>query len=238
MKNIFVLFMLVFVGCIYADTSVIRVQQIIYDPNIVENKQETVFSLSFWYEMYRTHMILSNWTIKNNIIDNYSDLIFSIKNIVWYNIIDILEFQIDRRWVMENYLNDINFYLLKSDLAIANLKEDISLLNTNKDTCLAQKKILEQEYTDSLYDPSQYEFQQQKIASIKQNAQCISDNEVEYFVKNMYLKKLNAYNEILLIKQEYLEKYKEDIIINFHLLKDDLLEHLLQVKRILEKYDL
>jgi hypothetical protein len=52
------------------------------------------------------------------------------------------------------------------------------------------------------------------------------------------LDKIVAYSWILKIKYDYLSKNKEDIVKYYNLIKSDVLEDLLMIKRMLEKYDM
>lgn len=225
---------------IFAQMNISRVQQVIYDP-VVKESSDNFFSspLSLWFSMYRMHMLLAYWSEFDLFSSyEYANLIISLKDIATYNILDILEFEIDKSKVMDSYLSSLDSYLLQSNIALSNIKEEMSLLDYSVQYCLSQKTISDKQYLDAVQYPYQQFILQEAIEDSKKNAQCASDSKIEYNARKILADKINIYNTIIKIKYDYLSTHKDDIVDNYDLMKGDVLNRLILIKNMLEKYDL
>ena len=239
-------YILLFVLCciplgLFAQMNISRVQQIIYEDVVEEEKVSYISPVSFWYSLYSMHIFLANEYQSINLVSSsyqYVDLIFSLRDLISYNIIDLLEFELDKSSAMDLYVSKLDLCLLESDIILTNIREEMSLLDYSLQSCLSQKEISDKQYLDSINSPYQQIFLQESIDDSKKYAQCVSDARIEYNAKKILLDKIVAYRWILKIKYDYLSKNKEDIVKYYNLIKSDVLEDLLMIKRMLEKYDM
>jgi hypothetical protein len=160
-----------------------------------------------------------------------------LKEILTYNILDILDYAFNRQAIMDSYFAKLSMLLLKSDLLIGNLKNEMSLLDSNVKYCLAQKTISDNQYLAAFSDPYQEDLLSDYIESSKRFSNCASDARIDYNSKKMFLDKIIAYNSLAEVKYDYLLKYKDEIVENYDLIRKDILEHLIIIKNMLEKYD-
>ncbi len=226
---------------LFAQINTFRVQQIIYEDNFDKEKEYSVSPVTFWYSLYRIHVVLANEYESVTFVSSFSEyvnLILSLRDIISYNIIDILEFEWDKLSAIDSYISDLDVLLLKSDVSIVNLREDMSSLNYSIQNCTSQKNISDKNYIDVVQSNYQQNFLQEHIEQSKIFAKCISDSRIEYNARKVLLDKIVAYRGILKIKYDYLSKNKYDIVENYSLMKTDVLERLLMIKRMLEKYDM
>lgn len=226
---------------LFAQMNISRVQQIVYEDNFDKEKEYVISPVTFWYSLYRIHMVLGNESQSVVFVSSFSEyvnLIFSLRDIISYNIIDLLEFELDKLAAIDSYISDLDVLLLKSDVAIVNLREDMSSLNYLIQNCTSQKNISDKNYLDAVQSNYQQIFLQEYIDQSKKYSTCISDSRIEYNARKVLLDKIVAYRGILKIKYDYLIKNKNDIVENYSLMKTDILERLLMIKRMLEKYDM
>lgn len=210
-------------------------QTIIFDP--LEKEYPITSPLALWYTVYRLHISLGLGSSQDFSISSYSDLILSFKDVITYNIMDILEFSLDKDVVMNQYLSRLDSLLLLSDFAIANLKEDMSLLDYDINFCLSQKKISDQQYFDNINNPYQQKHLSTYLSESKKYAKCVSDNKIDYDAKKVLLDQIGFYSSIAKTKYNYLDKYKYDILSHYDLIKSDVLQELIIIKNMLEKYN-
>jgi hypothetical protein len=151
---------------------------------------------------------------------------------------DILEFESDKQTVISTYLSSLDRYLIESDFALASLKEEMSLLDYSAKDCLSQKSLSDKQYLDTVQGIYQQTLLDQSLKNSKKYAQCASDARIEYNAKKAIVNKITAYRTVIKIKYDYLSANKDDIVSHYSLIKDDVLQRLINVKRLLEKYDL
>lgn len=189
--------------------------------------------------MYRVHMFLATAQDFVRISDSeHIDLLFVLRDIISYNILDLLEYETDKMSIMNQYLSDMDIALIKSDIAISNLKEEMSWLDSNIKHCESQKKIADKLYEDSIKSHYNQQFLEEALKDSKKYGQCISDAKIEHNAKNKLSKTISAYRSVVKVKYDYLLLHKYDIVENYSLIKSDLLENLLKIKNMLKKYDL
>jgi hypothetical protein len=123
-------------------------------------------------------------------------------------------------------------------MALANLKAEMSLLDYTVTYCLSQKTISDKQYLDAVLYPYQQFLLQESLENSKKHAQCASDAKIEYNARKVLLDKIVVYNSVIKVKYDYLSLHRDDIVDHYALIKGDVLERLLLIKRMLEKYDL
>ncbi|AHB41293.1 hypothetical protein P148_SR1C00001G0500 [candidate division SR1 bacterium RAAC1_SR1_1] len=224
---------------LFAQMNISRVQEVIYDP-IAQEEQEAFSSpLALGFNLYRMHMILAHGSTSDlSSSYEYARLILSLKDITTYNILELLEFEIDKKTVMDDYVSRLDTYLLESDMALSTIKEEMSLLDYSMKHCLSQKIISDKQYLDAVQSPYQQILLQEAIDHSKEYAKCASDAKIDYNAKKVLADKIAAYSSILKIKYDYLSSHNDDIVENYDLMKNDVLERLILIKHMLEKYDL
>jgi len=211
--------------------------------NQINSSQEKFSVYDMWYQFYKMHMILGlnissmSWTVLWFEDSSYMNIIYDLKDISSYNVIDILEFELDRASVIREYLDSININIIKSDFALTNLKEDMIILQEDMDFCVSQKKVSDSRYIEWINSDYQYALMAKNLEDSLSYGQCISDKKIQYSSKKLLADKIYFYNNILKIKYSYLSKNEEIIANNYDLIRDWLLQNLLDIKKMLEKYN-
>lgn len=240
MKKYLLLFLFMGVPLsLFAQMNISRVQEVIYDPIAQEEQDFFSSPLALWFTLYRMHMVLAHWAefyVSSSY--EYARLILSLKDITTYNILELLEFEIDKKTVMDTYISRLDSYLLQSDIALSTIREEMSLLDYSVQHCLSQKTISDKQYLDAVQSPYQQTLLQEALDHSKEYAKCASDAKIDYNAKKVLADKIAAYSSILKIKYDYLSSHNDDIVENYDLMKNDVLERLILIKRMLEKYDL
>lgn len=238
-KRLLILFILFSFLNFFVQGNNSRIQQVIYDPVIKERELKYSSPLALWYSLYRIHVFFGNgWDFVSVSDYEYSNLLISLRDIISYNILDLLEYEIDKTSVMEKYVSSLDNYLVKSDVALSNLREEMNLSNSSMQYCLSQKNISDKLYADSLQSHYNQHLLDDAIENSKKYGKCISDARIDYNSKKILADKISVYSSVVKIKYDYLNSNKYDIVQNYDLMKWDILERLVIIKRMLQKYDL
>jgi len=240
MKKPFISFLLLlFPLALFAQVNVSRIGQVIYDPIVTEQKEILLSPLSLGFTMYRVHMILALWwEFKSFSNYEYARLIVSLQDTLTYNILDLLEFELDKWVIIDSYLSTLDKYLMESDIALWNIKEEMSALNYSMQHCLSQKELYDKQYLDSIQYPYQQALLDDSIENSKKYWQCASDSRIEYNAKELLADKISKYRSVINLKYEYLSANRDNIVDHYDLIRTDILERLIIIKNMLEKYDL
>jgi hypothetical protein len=142
-----------------------------------------------------------------------------LRDIISYNILDLLEYEIDKTSVMEKYVSSLDNYLVKSDVALSNLREEMNLSNSSMQYCLSQKNISDKLYADSLQSHYNQHLLDDAIEDSKKYGKCISDARIDYNSKKILADKISVYSSVVKIKYDYLNSNKYDIVQNYDLMK-------------------
>lgn len=224
-----------------ASASTYRVKQIIYDP-AYEKEQKSITNLSSFdlgYSLYRIHLFLGHGLDFVSVSTyEYSDLLISLRDVASYNILDLLEYETDKMSVMDKYLSSLDKYLLRSEIALSNIKEELSSLSSSMKQCLSQKASSDALYIDYLESQYNQYLLQDIVEDSKKYGQCASDAKIEYNSKKILSDKISTYRYIVDKKYTYLHNNKYDIVDNYNLMRGDVLEQLVLIKRMLQKYNL
>lgn len=238
-KYIFIFLILAFSSVVFVQADVSRIDQVMYTSDIQEESIFFSSPLTLGFSLYRMHMFFAYWLDVSSFTSyEHVRLIAVLKDMASYNVLELLEFEINKESLLDSYLSRLDSYILQSDLALSYLKEELSLLEYSQQHCLSQKKIADKQYLDAIQYPYQQMFLQESLENSKKNAQCASDAKIEYNAKKVLIDKITAYQSIIKVKYDYLSQHKEDIVDHYDLMKDDILERLILIKRMLEKYDL
>lgn len=240
-KSLWIVCLLVVMGIFSRSFATEWIQQIIYDDWSYQNGNQTSFSFAtdLWYSLLNVHMMIGlgvdmTWDFSDV---EYIQLIHELKNNASYNVIDLLEFEADRWKVMDAYLQLLDTSILKSDLALANLQEEMLIVKWDIDYCQTSKKLADRAYIDSVNAIYQSQSMNQSLQDSMKYGQCISDNTIQYSAKKLLSDKIAAYRSIVKIKYDYLSKNNDLIVDHYDLIRSNLLQTLLSIKNMLEKYD-
>lgn len=193
-----------------------------------------------WYDLYNMHMLIDMWAlvVSGNMVNmDYIILLQHLKDVSTYNVLDLLDSEMDKRGVMDQYLATLDTAILKSDFVSSVLKEEMAVLNADMSYCLTSKKESDANYIDSVNDIYERQLMDQSLQDSIKYGVCAAEKRVQYNAKKIVLDKLNLYADILAMKYSYLSKNNDTIVDHYDLIRSDLLENLLSVKRMLEKYD-
>lgn len=221
------------------------IQQIIYtDPvqqtESQQNNNEIYSASTLWYTLYTIHMTIGIWLPISswNFLDlNYVQLINELRNTMLYNVMDLLEFEQDKWKIMNQYLDVLDSSLIKSDFALMNIEEEMSLLTYNITSCSVSKRAADKTYVDSINSLYEPQFMNESLQESIKYGECISDNKIQYNAKKILSDKIAFYRSLLKIKYDYLFANKDLIVDHYVMIKNDLLQRLLNLKTTLQKYD-
>lgn len=238
-KYISLFLVLVFPLSLFAQMNISSVQEVVYDSVVQEESDFFSSSLALWFTMYRIHMSLAHGSTFTSFSSyEYARLILSLKDVASYNVLDLLEFELDKAKVMNTYISRLDKYLIETDLALSNIREEMALLDYSVQSCLAQKTISDKQYLDAVQSPYQQNLLQESLENSKKYAQCASDAKIEYNAKKILVDKMVGYQSVIKIKYDYLSTHKDDIVDHYDLMKNDVLNRLILIKNMLQKYDL
>lgn len=175
--------------------------------------------------------------VSGNMVNmDYIILLQHLKDVSTYNVLDLLDSEIDKRRVMDRYLATLDSAILRSDFVSSVLKEEMAVLNADMNYCLSSKKESDANYVDSVNDVYERQMMDQSLQDSIKYSTCAAEKRVQYNAKKVVLDKLVLYSDILVMKYNYLSKNNDTIVDHYDLIRSDLLENLLSIKRMLEKY--
>jgi len=175
----------------------------------------------------------NSFDINNNIQQEWTlSLLKNIKEHATISIISMLEFSTIREVVLDKYLADTDKLLSDVWFAINNIKQDISLLQSDMNNCLDEKTLYDKQFFESisLYDQKYMDESLQKSIDAEK---CSWENRIKMNAKIVLLDQFTYYADFIKTKYDYLISKKDIIIRNFDFMKNGLLDELVTTKEVL-----
>ena len=213
------------------------VEQVIYQP--VLQTSHFVFPNTLWYELYKTHMIIAMWA--NLHTQSYDDtnvlhVISHMKDLLSWDVMNILSSSYDKRSVLDHYLNDTDITLMQSDFFSNVYKQDMNILQQELDSCSSAKRVSDSNYVNGL-DQYDMQYMQDNLKDSLEFGTCMTENRIELNAKKVISDKLVFYADLLQQKYNYLTLKKDLIVDHFDLIWSSILTDLAWIEKALNSYN-
>lgn len=171
---------------------------------------------------------LSNTTDQNWVLSLLKD----VKLHSTTSIVSMLEFTAMKEIVLDGYLNHTSNLLNNVWLTMTTLRQDIALLESDMNECIAQKDLYDRQFFQSidLYDQKSMDESLQKSIDAEK---CIWENRIKMTAKTVLFDQFSSYYDFIKTKYDYLILKRDLIIRNFDFMKNGMLDELITTKEVL-----
>jgi len=188
------------------------------------------------YNVIKLHLNIAG---KNIEIANYEgeslSTIKRLEELTKTDVITLLDLSTDKEQALNKYLADCYQELQVGGVISISIKQEMSLLQTDMQSCIVDKNLSDKAYFDAIDNYDQTTMKSSLTDSIKYE-NCSTENRIQYNAEVGIARKLVFYLGVLQKKYDVLSAKQDILAKNFTIFRDNILSDLNQINDLLQQY--
>jgi len=209
---------------------------VIFEPTTTTDVTHGILMNQLSYNIVNMHLFLAGKDIQ---AVNYEweslSTIQKLEELTKTDIIEILNLSTNKEEALAKYLTDCSQELQIWDTIAASIKQELAILQSDMNSCLAEKDISDKAYLDAVdrYDQS---IMESSLTESITYQDCASENRIQYNAKVSIENKMVFYLWVLQKKYDLLFAKQDILAKNFEIFRDNILPDLNQIDQLLQQY--